>query len=136
MLVPKPVKSNELRSMTKADMQRGDQNTAELYRICLDYREINNILVFLKQVQFTTLDKFLNTLKNKVVVSLDISLSFFIILIREDKHKMNFWVNDMAYDFYVLVMGLKLSLYHLKKFIDLVFSEKVYVQQIQKLSSS
>ena len=84
VLVPKPVKSNELRSVTKADMQRGDQNTAELYRICLDFRELNNILVFPKQVQFTTLDKFLNTLKNKVVVSLDISSSFFIIPIREE----------------------------------------------------
>ena len=123
--------------MTKADMQRGDQNTAELYRICLDYRELNNILVFPKQVQFTTLDKFLNTLKNKVVVSLDISLSFFIILIRkEDKHKMSFRVNNMAYEFNILVMGLKSSLYHLKKFIDLMFSEKAYKQQIQKLSSS
>ena len=70
MLVPKPVKSNELRSVTKADMQRGDQNTAELYRICLDFRELNNILVFLKQVQFTTLDKFSSTLKNKVVVDI------------------------------------------------------------------
>ena len=69
VFVPKPVKSNELRSVTKADMQRGDQNTAELYRICLDFRELNNILVFPKQVQFTTLDKFLNTLKNKVVVT-------------------------------------------------------------------
>ena len=54
VLVPKPVKSNELRSVTEADMQRGDQNTAELYRICLDFRELNNILVFPKQVQFTT----------------------------------------------------------------------------------
>ena len=44
VLVPKPVKSNELRSVTKADMQRGDQNTAELYRICSDFRELNNIL--------------------------------------------------------------------------------------------
>ena len=85
-------------------MQRGDQNTAELYRICLDFRELNNILVFPKQVQFTTLDKFLNTLKNKVVVSLDISSSFFIIPIREeDKHKTSFWVNDMAFEFNVFV---------------------------------
>ena len=115
VLVPKPVKSNELRSVTKADMQRGDQNTAELYRICLDFRELNNVLVFPKQVQFTTLDKFLNTLKNKVVVSLDISSSFFIIPIREeDKYKTSFWVNDKAYEFNVLVMGLKSLPYHLK----------------------
>ena len=33
-------------------------------------------------------------------------------------------------------MGLKSSLYHLKKFIDLVFSEKVYAQQIVKLINS
>ena len=137
VLVPKPVKSNELRSVTKADMQRGDQNTAELYRICLDFRELNNILVFPKQVQFTTLDKFLNTLKNKVVVSLDISSSFFIIPIREeDKYKTSFWVNDKAFEFNVLVMGLKSSPYHLKKFIDIVFSEKAYAKQIAKLSSS
>ena len=79
----------------------------------------------------------MNTLKNKVIVGLNILSSFFIILIREeDKHKMSFRVNNMAYEFNILVMGLKSSLYHLKKFIDLVFSEKVYVQQIQKLSSS
>ena len=108
-----------------------------MYRICLDFRELNKILVFPKQVQFTTLDKFLNTLKNKVVVSLDISSSFFIILIREeDKHKTSFWVNYMAYEFNVLVLGLKSSPYHLKKFIDLVFSKKAYMQQVAKLSSS
>ena len=79
----------------------------------------------------------MNTLKNKVIVGLDISSSFFIILIREeDKHKMSFRVNNMAYEFNILVMGLKSSLYHLKKFIDLMFSEKAYKQQIQKLSSS
>ena len=79
----------------------------------------------------------MNTLKNKVVVSLDISSSFFIIPIREeDKHKTSFWVNDMAYEFNVLVMGLKSSPYHLKKFIDIVFSERAYAKQIAKLSSS
>ena len=79
----------------------------------------------------------MNTLKNKVIVGLDILSSFFIILIREeDKHKMSFRVNNMAYEFNILVMGLKSSLYHLKKFIDLMFSEKAYKQQIQKLSSS
>ena len=79
----------------------------------------------------------MNTLKNKVIVGLDISSSFFIILIREeDKHKMSFRVNNMAYEFNILVMGLKSSLYHLKKFIDLMFSEKAYKQQIQKLSST
>ena len=79
----------------------------------------------------------MNTLKNKVIVGLDISSSFFIILLRkEDKHKMSFRVNNMAYEFNILVMGLKSSLYHLKKFIDLMFSEKAYKQQIQKLSSS
>ena len=79
----------------------------------------------------------MNTLKNKVIVGLDISSSFFIIPIKEeDKHKMSFRVNNMAYEFNILVMGLKSSLYHLKKFIDLMFSEKVYKQQIQKLSSS
>ena len=79
----------------------------------------------------------MNTLKNKVIVGLDISSSFFIILIREeDKNKMSFRVNNMAYEFNILVMGLKSSLYHLKKFIDLMFSEKAYKQQIQKLSSS
>ena len=79
----------------------------------------------------------MNTLKNKVIVGLDILSSFFIILIREeDKNKMSFRVNNMAYEFNILVMGLKSSLYHLKKFIDLMFSEKAYKQQIQKLSST
>ena len=45
-------------------------------------------------------------------------------------------MNDKAYEFNVLVMGLKSSPYHLKKFLDLVFSEKAYAKQIQKMSSS
>ena len=74
-MVPKPVSASQLRTVTKADMQSGKQNKAELYRLCLDFRDLNKILVFPKQCQFTTLDQFLHKLKNKVVVSLDISSS-------------------------------------------------------------
>ena len=133
VLIPKPVKSNELRSVSKADMQRKDK--AELYRICLDFTDLNKLLIFSKQVQFTTLDKFLSTLKNKVVVSLDISSSFFIIPIREeDKHKTSFWVNDLAFEFNVLVMGLKSSPYHLKMFMDQTFNKENYEKLSAKLS--
>ena len=95
VMVPKPVSANQLRNVTKADMQSGKQHKAELYRLCLDFRDLNKILVFPKQCQFTTLDQFLHKLKNKVVVSLDISSSFFIIPIKEeDRYKTAFWLND------------------------------------------
>ena len=66
VMIPKPTQKNELRAVTKADMQDKSKDKGTLYRICLDFRELNNILVFPKQVQFTTLDKFLYVLKNKV----------------------------------------------------------------------
>jgi len=127
VMVPKPVSADQLRAVTKADMQSGKQNTAELYRLCLDFRDLNKILRFPKQCQFTTLDQFLHKLKNKVIVSLDISSSFFIIPIKEeDCYKTSFWVNDLAYEFNVCVMGLKSSPYHLKRFVDIVFSQDAY----------
>ena len=77
VMIPKPISATQLGAVTKADMQSGKQNKAELYCLCPDFRDLNKILVFPKQSQFTTLDEFLYTLKGKVVVSLDISSSFF-----------------------------------------------------------
>jgi len=134
VMVPKPVSADQLRAITKADMQSGKQNTAELYRLCLDSRDLNKILKFPKQCQFTTLDQFLYKLKNKVIVSLDISSSFFIIPIKEeDRYKTSFWVNDLAYEFNVCVMGLKSSPYHLKHFVDIVFSQEAYNTFVKSL---
>ena len=76
VMVPKPMGKNELRTNTKADYQTGDQNEAQHYRICLDFRDLNDILVFPKQVAFPTLDKILYKLKNKICINVDISSSF------------------------------------------------------------
>ena len=40
VMVPKPVSAGQLRTVTKADMQSGKQNKAELYRLCLDFRDL------------------------------------------------------------------------------------------------
>ena len=107
----------------------------DLFRICLDFRELNNVLVFPKQVQFVNLESLLYKLKNKVVVSMDISSAFFIIPIRkEDRHKTAFWVNDLAFEFNCLVMGLKSSPYHLKIFMNLVFGKDQYEKLVKRLS--
>ena len=74
-------------------------------------------------------------MKNKVVVSLDISSSFFIIPIREeDKYKTAFWVNESSFEFQVCVMGLKSSPYHLNKFLEKAFSQDVFNNLKNKLS--
>jgi negative regulator of genetic competence, sporulation and motility len=69
VMVPKPMGKNELRTNTKADYQTGSQNTAQHYRICLDFRDLNKILDFPQQVAFPTIDKFLHKLKGKYVVT-------------------------------------------------------------------
>ena len=130
VMVPKP-QSGELRTNTKSDMLDKNKKT-ELWRICLDFRELNTVLLFPKQVQFVNLENLLHKLKNKFVVSMDISSAFFIIPIREqDRHKTAFWVNDLAFEFNCLVMGLKSSPYHLKMFMNLVFS----IAQFEKLKT-
>jgi hypothetical protein len=135
VMIPKPMGKNELRANTKADYQTGNQHEAQHYRICLDFRDLNDILVFPKQVAFPTLEKFLYKLRNKVVISVDISSSFYVIPIREkDRYKTSFWLNDLAFEFNVLVMGLKSSPYHLKKFMDLVFSNENYDKFTSELS--
>jgi hypothetical protein len=64
---------------------------------------------------------------------MDISSAFFIIPIRkEDRYKTAFWINDLSYEFNSLVMGLKSSPYHLKMFMNIVFS----AEQYEKLKSS
>jgi hypothetical protein len=110
VMVPKPVGKNELRSNTKSDMQDKDKQNAQLYRICLDFKELNELLIFLKQVQFVNLDTLLFTLKGKLCINIDISSAFFIIPIKkEHRHKTAFWVNDKSYEFNVAVIGLKSS---------------------------
>jgi dUTPase len=137
VMIPKPTSANQLRTVTKADMQSGKQHKADLYRLCLDFRELNKILIFPQQSQFTTLDSLLYNLKGKVVVSLDISSSFFIIPIAEkDRYKTAFWVNDLSYQFRVLVMGLKSSPWHLKAFIESVFSPSAYSEFKKELSEN
>ena len=126
VMVPKPASSEELRQNTKAEQLTGQQNKSQLYRICLDFRELNTILDFPQQTQFTTLDNFLHTLKNKVVVSLDISSAFFIIPIaEEDRYKTSFWLNELSFEFNALVMGLKSSPYHLNQFLAVAFSPAI-----------
>ena len=127
VLVPKPSDKSELRENTKASQLTGDQHTSKLYRLCLDFRELNDILIFPQNTQFTTIDNFLHTLKNKVCVSLDISSSFFIIPIHpDDRYKTAFWINESSFEFRNLVMGLKSSPYHLNKFIEKAFSQEIY----------
>ncbi len=100
----------------------GGRNRSALYRICLDFRELNTCLEFPQQTSFTTADEIIFKLRNKVVVSMDISSAFFIIPIREeDRYKTAFWVNNLAFEFNVAVMGLKSSPYHLNKFIERAF---------------
>jgi hypothetical protein len=65
VMVPKP-QSGELRENSKSDMLDKSKKV-ELYRICLDLRELNNSLVFPKHVQFVNLETLLHKLKNKVL---------------------------------------------------------------------
>ena len=100
---------DKLRANTKADYQRGDQNEAIHYWICLDFRNLNDILVFTKQVAFPGLQKFLYKLRNKVFISVDISSAFYIIPIKEeDRYKTVFWLNDLAYEFNLVAAFLKI----------------------------
>jgi hypothetical protein len=134
VLVPKPSEKNELRENSKASQLTGEHNMSKLYRLCLDFRELNSILDFPQQTQFTTIDDFLHTLKGKVCVSLDISSSFFIIPIaEEDRYKTAFWVNNLAFEFANLVMGLKSSPYHLNKFIEKAFSQEIHDELLKQL---
>ena len=135
VLVPKPTSQDEDRSNTNASRLTGDQNYSPLYRICLDFRELNTCLEFPQQTSFTTVDEILYKLKNKIVVSMDISSAFFIIPIKEeDRYKTAFWVNNLAFEFNVAVMGLKSSPYHLNKFIEKAFNKDTYDKLKEKLS--
>jgi hypothetical protein len=122
VMVPKPMGKNELRA---ADYQTGSQNTAQHYRICLDFRDLNNILEFPQQEAFPTIENFLHKMKGKYVVNMDISSAFYVIPIREeDRYKTAFWLNDLAFKFNVLVMGLKSSPCHKKKFMEKAYCNK------------
>jgi hypothetical protein len=77
VMVPKP-QSGQLRENSKSDMLDKSQKV-DMYRICLDFRELNNSLVFPKNVQFVNLELLLHKLKNKVCVSMGKSSAFFII---------------------------------------------------------
>ncbi|RPH78852.1 MAG: hypothetical protein EHM77_06535, partial [Planctomycetaceae bacterium] len=137
VMIPKPIAKDELRSTTKSDMQSRKDEKSQLYRICLDFRELNSILIFPQQSQFTSIDSLLYTLQGKKVVSMDISSSFFIIPIREeDKHKTSFWCNDREYEFESLVMGLKSSPWWLKKFMEKAFSKESFQECSVILSSA
>jgi hypothetical protein len=125
VLVPKPAGVGDVRSNTKADKQLN--KSMKHMRICLDFRDLNSCLIFPKNIFFVTLDKLLYTLKNKIVISADISSAFFCIGIKEeDRYKTAFWCNEKVFQFNALVMGLKSSPYHLTKFLELAFSDSVF----------
>ena len=137
VLVPKPASSDEERENTNASRLTGEQNHSALYRICLDFRELNTCLEFPQQTSFTTADEIIFTLKNKIVVSMDISSAFFIIPIKEeDRYKTAFWVNNSSFEFNVAVMGLKSSPYHLNKFIETAFNAETFNEIKGKLPES
>jgi hypothetical protein len=68
---------------------------------------------------------------------MDISSAFFIIPIKEeDRYKAAFWINDLSYEFNCLVMGLKSSPYHLKMFMNIVFSQDQFDKLRMQLSQA
>jgi hypothetical protein len=50
-----------------------DEGKSSRFRVGLDFKELNSILVYPEDVKFATLDEMLVTLKGKVVVRLDLS---------------------------------------------------------------
>ena len=105
------------------------------YKIGLDFKELNQILLCPKNVHFATLDELLSKLKGKVVVRLDMSSTFLMIPIRsEDRYKTSFWLNDLAFEFNVLVKSLKSSYFHIQKLMDETFSSDAFTEYSTKLS--
>jgi hypothetical protein len=99
-----------------------DEEKSSRFRIGLDFKELNNILVCPEDVKFAILDEMLVTLKGKVVVRLDLSAIHSIIPIKpEEKYKTSFWLNDLSYEFNVLVKSIKSSYFHIQKLFDVHF---------------
>ena len=71
-----------------------DEEKSSRFRVGLDFKELNNILVCPEDVKFATLDEMLGKLKGKVVVRLDLSAIQSMIPIKpEDRYKTSFWLN-------------------------------------------
>ena len=114
---------------------RNDDKSTKL-RVGLDFKELNNILVYPEDVKFATLDEILTKLKGKVVVRLDLSAIYSMIPIRpEDKYKTSFWLNDLSYELNVLVKSIKSSYAHIQKLFNVTFSDDVLFEYAAKLSS-
>jgi hypothetical protein len=114
---------------------RTDEKSSR-FRVGLDFKELNNILVCPKDVKFATLDELQNKLKGKVVVRLDLSATSLMIPIREEhRYKTSFWLNDLSYGFNVLVKSIKSSYFHIQKLFDEKFSEEMYFEFAAKLSA-
>jgi hypothetical protein len=116
-------------------LPRTDEKSSR-FRVGLDFKELSNILVCPKDVKFATLDKLLNKLKGKVVMRLDLSATSFMIPIREeDRYKTSFWLNDLSYEFNVMMKSIKSSYFHIQKLFDEKFSEEMYFEYTAKLSA-
>jgi len=71
-----------------------DEEKSSRFRVGLDFKELNNILVCPEDVKFAPLDEMLGKLKGKVVVRLDLSAIQSMIPIKpEDRYKTSFWLN-------------------------------------------
>ncbi len=112
-----------------------DEEKCCRFRVGLDFKELNNILVCPENVKFATLDEMLGKLKGKVVVRSDLSAINSMIPIKpEDRYKTSFWLNDLSYEFNVLVKSIKSSYFHIQKMFDVTFSDDVYCEYAAKLS--
>lgn len=133
IMTPPPNITNKLHSISISSAQNKKQ---QLFRLSVDFKELNKILRVPRDCHFPTLDDFLKIMSNKFVVNLDIASSLVIPISSKHRYKTSFWINELSFEYNVLTTGLCSFPFHLQKCLDKIFSEDAYLIHIKKLSAN
>ena len=126
ILVPK---YKNVRYSTKADTLRADASQIRAYRICVDLRNLNEVLAMKCCSMSNPPEKIIMPLANKLVTNLDVCQAYFSIPLHPDsQHLTSFFVDNNVYMFTRLSQGLLLSPRAYDTLNDLVYDDEILLQ--------
>ena len=128
ILVPK---YHNVRYNTKAETLRADMSQIRAYRICVDLRNLNEVLSIKCSSLSKPPEKIILPLANKLVTNLDVSQAYFSIPLHPNSQSLtSFFVENNVYCFRRLSQGLLISPRAYECLNDLVYDNDILPQAV------
>lgn len=129
ILVPK---YKNLRYSTHADTLRTDPSQIRAYRICVDLRDLNQVLAVKCSSLSKPPEKIIMPLANRLVTNLDVTQAYFSIPLHEDSQTLtSFFVDNNVWCFRRLSQGLLISPRAFEFLDELVYDDAILAKAVK-----